>query len=61
MQVLFFDTKPYDIPAFEAYGKEKGIDFKFLETRLNEDTAELAKGADAVCVCEAYCAAFRGL
>ena len=50
MKVVFFDTKPYDIPAFEAYGKEKGIDYKFLETRLNEDTAELAKGAEAVCV-----------
>ena len=50
MKVAFFDAKPYDKPSFERYGAEKGISFKFFETKLNEDTAELAGGFDAVCV-----------
>ena len=40
MQVAFFDTKPYDITYFKKYGEEHGIDFKFFETKLTEDTAE---------------------
>jgi D-lactate dehydrogenase len=50
MKFAFFDTKPYDKPAFEKYGKEHGIKFKFFEAKLNEDTAGLAKGYDGVCV-----------
>jgi D-lactate dehydrogenase len=50
MKVVIFDTKPYDSPSFEAYGRQNNMEFKFLETKLNEDTAELAKGSDAVCV-----------
>ena len=50
MKVAFFDTKPYDVPSFEKYGKEKDVEFKFYDTKLNEDTAGLAKGCDAVCV-----------
>ena len=26
------------------------MEFRFLETKLNEDTVELARGCDAVCV-----------
>ena len=50
MKVAFFDTKPYDMPSFEAYGTQKGMEFKFYETKLNEDTAPLADGCEAVCV-----------
>ena len=50
MKIAFFDTKPYDKPAFEMYGKEYGVTFKYFETKLNEDTAELAHGFDGVCV-----------
>ena len=50
MKVAFFDTKPYDTPSFEKFGKENNISFKFFETKLNEDTAELAKGCEAACV-----------
>ncbi len=50
MKIAFFDAKPYDIPSFERYGAEKGITFKFFETRLNRDTVELARGFDGVCV-----------
>lgn len=50
MKFAFFDTKPYDIPSFEKYGKEKDISFKFLDARLDADTARLTKGCDGVCV-----------
>ncbi len=50
MKVAFFDTKPYDRPSFEKYGAEHGMKIKFFETKLNEDTADLAFGYDAVCV-----------
>ena len=50
IQVAFFDTKAYDKPSFERCGREHDIRFRFLETKLNEDTAELARGCDAVCV-----------
>ena len=50
MKVAFFDTKPYDKPSFERFGEAEGISFKFFETKLTEDTAELARGFDAVCV-----------
>ena len=50
IQVAFFDAKAYDRPSFERCGREHDIRFRFLETKLNEDTAELARGCDAVCV-----------
>ena len=49
IKIAFYDTKGYDIPSFEQYGKERGIEFKFFEPKLNEDTAHLAKGFDGVC------------
>ena len=50
MKIAFFDTKPYDRPAFDRYGAENGITFKYYETKLNEDTVELAHGFDGVCI-----------
>lgn len=50
LNIAFFDTKQYDIPAFEKYSKDSGITFKFFETKLNEDTVRLAKGFDGICV-----------
>jgi len=50
MKIAFFDTKSYDKPAFDRYGAENGVTFKYFETKLNEDTAELAHGFDGVCV-----------
>ena len=49
MRIAFFDTKPYDKPAFDRFGKEKGIEFKYFETKLGEDTVSLARGFDGVC------------
>ena len=50
LKYAFFDTKPYDRPSFDRYGKENGITFKYFETKLNDDTVDLAKGYDGVCV-----------
>ena len=50
MKIAFFDTKPYDRPSFDKIGAENGIKFKYFETKLNEDTVELAHGFDGVCV-----------
>jgi len=49
MKIAFFDTKPYDRPSFDRYGREYGVKFKYFETKLNEDTVELAQGFDGVC------------
>jgi len=50
IKVAFFDTKTYDRPSFEHYGSLNGVEFKFLESKLNMDTVEFAKDCDAVCV-----------
>ena len=50
MKIAFFDTKPYDKQAFDKYGEENGIRFKYYETKLSADTVGLAAGADGVCV-----------
>lgn len=50
MKVAFFDTKPYDIPGFDRYAADAGMEMKYFEPNLNADTVSLAAGFDAVCV-----------
>ncbi len=50
MKIAFFDTKPYDIPGFDAYAAGTDLEIKYFETKLNEDTVSLAAGFDGVCV-----------
>ena len=50
IKVAFYDAKPYDKPSFEKYGKLHDMQFRFLETKLNGDTAALSAGCDAVCI-----------
>ena len=50
IKIAFFDTKEYDRKSFDEYEKAGKIEFKYLDTKLNEDTAGLAKGCDVVCV-----------
>ncbi|MBO5110154.1 MAG: 2-hydroxyacid dehydrogenase [Clostridia bacterium] len=50
MKIAFFDTKPYDRPAFDSRSESSGIQFKYFEAKLNEDTVDLARGYDGVCV-----------
>lgn len=49
MKIAFFDTKPYDKVSFENFSSDD-IKIKYYETKLNEDTVDLAKGCDGVCV-----------
>ena len=50
IKVAFYDAKEYDKPSFERFGSLHEMQFRFLETKLNEDTVGLANGYDAVCV-----------
>lgn len=50
MKVAFFDAKSYDKPGFDHYAATAGIEIKYLETKLDEDTVSLAAGFEAVCV-----------
>ena len=50
IKVAFYDAKEYDRTSFERYSGSEEMTFKFFDTKLNEDTVELAKESDAVCV-----------
>ncbi len=50
IKVAFFDTKEYDRASFELCNVRNEMEFKFLETKLTEDTVELARDCDVVCV-----------
>lgn len=50
MKLALFDAKPYDKPSFDRYASVNGIEIKYFETKLCEDTAGLASGFDAACV-----------
>ncbi len=48
VKIAFFDSKPYDISSFEN-SPHDGIEFKFIEDKLNGQTAIFATGCDGVC------------
>lgn len=50
MKITFFGTKPYDRIWFEPLGQEYGVEIHFVESRLNWETAVLAKGCEGVCI-----------
>ncbi|MBQ9949042.1 MAG: 2-hydroxyacid dehydrogenase [Oscillospiraceae bacterium] len=50
MKIAFFDAKPYDKESFAKYSESHGIKIKYFETKLNEDTVDLAQGYDGVCI-----------
>lgn len=50
MKIGFFDKKQYDEEAFDKYSKERNIEIKYFEPKLNIDTVDLTKGYDGVCV-----------
>ena len=50
MKIAVFDAKDYDVQSLSKSGEKYNIQYKFYETRLNEDTVNLAKGYDGVCV-----------
>lgn len=49
MKVAFFDTHQFERNIFEEKNKNQEIKFKFIETRLNSQTASLASGCEAIC------------
>jgi D-lactate dehydrogenase len=49
MDIAFFDTHRFDRAAFESANADFGHRITFVETRLTEQTAQLARGFPAVC------------
>src|SRR5690606_36386311 len=49
MNVTFFSTQAYDRRSFDEHNRDYAFNIKYLDVQLNEQTAALAKGADAVC------------
>lgn len=50
MKIAVFSTKPYDRQFLEQANQRHGHELFFYEARLNEQTASLAEGSDAICV-----------
>lgn len=50
MKIAFFDAKSYDRPSFDRYAEAAGLEIKYFETKLSEDTVSLARASDGVCV-----------
>jgi D-lactate dehydrogenase len=48
MKLAFFDAKPHDIEWFDRMNEKYGFEIKYFESKLNNDTALLAKGSDAI-------------
>lgn len=46
--VAFYDTKPYDKRWFDEYKDKFGVSIKYLDNRLDRNTAVLASGCEAV-------------
>lgn len=50
MKILFYDAKQYDIESFNKQLKDyPEITVDYIETDINERTASLADGYDAIC------------
>lgn len=50
IKIAFFDTKEYDKKIFDKYNKNYNYEITYLDSKLNRETAPLAKGYDAVCI-----------
>lgn len=50
IKIAFFDTKEYDKEMFDKYNKDYNYEITYFKTKLNEETAILAKGFDVVCI-----------
>ena len=50
MKIAFFDVKPYDMPGFDTFSAGTGLELKYFEAKLNEDTVSLTRGFDGVCI-----------
>lgn len=50
INIAFFDSKEYDIDLFNKYNKSYNYKINYLESKLNRETAPLAKGCEVVCI-----------
>ena len=50
IKIAFFDTEDYDKKLFDEYNKTYNYQITYLKSRLNAETAPLAKGYDVVCI-----------
>ena len=50
IKIAFFDTKDYDQEFFNEYNKNYNYEITYFESKLNAETAPLAKGFDVVCI-----------
>ena len=50
IRIAFFDTKEYDKDLFDEYNKKYGYEITYLKSKLNSETAPLARGFDVVCI-----------
>ena len=50
MHIAVYSTRPYDRHALEEAAAGGDLRWRFLEAKLNEDTAGLADGCDAACL-----------
>ena len=48
-RLAFFDTKGYDKNWFDRLAQEYAVEIQYFESKLNENTAPLAKGFEVVC------------
>lgn len=49
MKIAFFSAKKYDIDSFNK-NLIPNIEIKYLEAKLDEDTAKLAEGCEGICI-----------
>lgn len=49
MKILFYNAKPYDKIWFQPLAEKMNYQVKFRSVRLDEDSAGLARGYDAIC------------
>lgn len=50
MKIVCFSTQPYDKEFLDRYNDSFGFEIEYFETQLNQNTANLAAGANAVCI-----------
>lgn len=50
MEIAFFSAKPYEKSFFEDANRSQHYSLNYLDIPLNVHTANLAKGADVVCI-----------
>jgi len=50
MKIAFFSTKSYDREYFDKFNKDDEHSLTYFEVSLNQDTIELARGYDGICV-----------